>query len=63
MFSKEEHNWLKKIQEFPEKYNVVIDNDAVWIQDEDEEVFTFNNYGYEFIYELLNDMGINAELC
>lgn len=65
MFTQEEHDWFKRVQEFPKKYKIVIDNDSVWIDDiqTEECAFVFTSYGYEFIYALLNDMGINAEYC
>ena len=48
------------------KYKIVIDNDSVWVdtvEDDPECVYTFTLYGYDFIHGLLNDMGINAEMC
>lgn len=68
--SKEEIKWLQLAIEHNGMYHIVVDNDCVWIEQygivqEDENwhvVFTFNNYGYEFIVQLLNYIGCHAEL-
>ena len=54
----------EKWYESPEKYKIVIGNDAVWVNDisKEECVYTFNSYGYQFIHTLLKDMGINVEM-
>jgi len=64
-FTQEDHDWFDRVYEHPKKYKIVIDNDAVWVNDIEKEecVYTFNSYGYEFIYALLKDMGINVEMC
>lgn len=65
-FTQEDHNWFKRVWEMPNSFKIVIDNDCVWVEtvaDKPEEVYTFNSYGYQFIYDLLNDMGINVEMC
>jgi len=64
-FTQEDHDWFKKVQEMGDKYKIVIDNDAVWVEDIEKEecVYDFSTYGYYFIHALLNDMGINAEYC
>jgi hypothetical protein len=66
-FTQEDHDWFKRVQEMPNKYKIVIDDDSVWVEQigafHEEIPYTFNNFGYEFIYALLNDMGINAEMC
>ena len=66
----EEIDWLRLAIEDNYNYRVSVDNDCVFIDkriDDDiwvdwECVFTFNNYGYEFIVQLLNYIGCNAEL-
>jgi len=64
-FTQEDHDWFQDVQELPEKYKIIIDNDAVWVEEIEsgECVYTFTSYGYHFIHALLNDMGINAEYC
>lgn len=65
-FTQKDHDWFQRVQEMGYKYKIVIDNDSVWvetIEDDPECVYTFSSFGYEFIYGLLNDMGINAEMC
>lgn len=64
-FTQEDHDWFKKVQEMGDKYKIVIDNDAVWVEDIEKEecVYDFSTYGCHFIRALLNDMGINAEYC
>lgn len=68
-FTQEDHDWFKKVQEMPDKYKIVIDNDSVWVEtvetvdDDPICVYTFNSYGYYFIHALLDDIGINVEYC
>ncbi len=65
-FTQEDHDWFKRAWEMPEQFKIIIDNDSVWIdtiEEEPECVYTFSCYGYEFIHALLNDMGINVEMC
>ena len=65
-FTQEDNDWLKRVQEMDYKYKIVIDNDAIWVEtlgEDNECVYTFSSYGYEFIYGLLHDMGINAKIC
>lgn len=60
-----EIDWLIRVKRFNTTYKIVVDNDCIWIDDikEDECVFTFNYYGQDFIVELLNELGYNAEHC
>lgn len=68
--TQEEIDWLRLVIEDNYNYRVSVDNDCVFIDkrinddmwDDWEYVFTFNNYGYEFIVQLLNYIGCNAEL-
>jgi len=69
-FTQEDSDWFKRVQEMPDRFLVVIDNDSVWVEDielaEGEIgccVYTFNLYGYEFIYALLKDIGVNCDMC
>lgn len=65
--TKQEKNWLDLVKEKKELYRISVDNDAVWvdvfIEDENEWecCFTFNNYGQEFIVQILLYIGCNAE--
>lgn len=69
--SKEEIEWLELAIEHNGTYHLVVDNDCVWIEqfgedagyDDWHEVFTFDNYGQEFIVQLLNYIGCHAEMC
>lgn len=60
-----EREWLRKVKEYPNMYRVTVDNDSIWVDDigENECVFQFNEFGQEFIIELLNELGYNAEGC
>lgn len=65
--TQEEIDWLQLAIESNYNYRISVDNDCVFINervglDDWECVFTFNNYGYEFIVQLLSYIGCNAEL-
>ena len=51
----------------PKKYQIVIDNDHIWVDNISNEeamfVGSFENYGYEFAYNLLNHLGYNVDYC
>jgi len=60
----EEIEWLDIAREDNNGYKAVVDNDAIWIETIDENPecrFTFDNYGQDFIVQLLNYIGCNAE--
>lgn len=64
--TQEEIDWLEMAISNNYHYRISVDNDCVFIDeriadDEWECVFTFNNYGYEFIVQLLKYIGCNAE--
>ena len=63
--TKLEKQWLKKVKDNPNLYQITVDNDSIWVDDigENECVFEFNEFGQEFIIELLNELGYNAEGC
>ena len=63
--NKSEQEWLSKLSKYPKQYKLVVDNDSIWIDDVSEEecVFSFSSYGEEFIVELMNYLGYNAEHC
>ena len=69
-FTQEDHNWFQKVKEQPNEYQIIIDNDCIWVETDSDNgtgeaecVYTFSLFGYEFIYGLLNDMGINVNFC
>jgi len=67
-FTQEDHDWFQRVKEQPSEYQIIIDNDSIWIETYDENleticVYTFSSYGYEFIHALLKDMGVNADFC
>lgn len=69
-FSEEEIEWIKLAVENNSDYRVTVDNDCIYIDknvneetDERECVFTFNSFGEDFIVNLLNYIGCNAEYC
>lgn len=69
-FNEEEIEWLRMATRY-NSYHIEVDNDCVWIEqyhDDDygqwtEEVFTFDDYGQDFIVKLLNYIGCYAEPC
>lgn len=67
-FTEKEAEWLKLCIEDNDKYRLVVDNDSVWVDKnmgygEFDCVFTFNDYGQDFIVKILNYIGCNAENC
>ena len=64
-FSEEEIEWIKLAVENNNDYHIIVDNDCIYIEetDECECVFTFNSFGQDFIVNLLNYIGCNAEYC
>lgn len=64
-WTQEDHDWLKRVQEMPSKYKIIVGDDCVWVETVDDDptcVYEFYSYGYCFIHALLDDMGINTEL-
>ena len=57
--------WLNFIREFPEEYKIVVDNDSIWVDNisKEECVFQFENYGVDFIVDVLSHFGYNVEHC
>ncbi|MDD3032892.1 MAG: hypothetical protein PHF88_02900 [Candidatus Pacebacteria bacterium] len=67
-FTDEDKYWFDRVKETPSEYQIIIDNDSVWVETdningETECIYDFSSYGYEFIYGLLNYLGINADMC
>ena len=68
LFTEEDKYWFNAVKETPSEYQIIIDNDSVWVETdningETECIYGFSSYGYEFIYGLLNHLGINADMC
>ena len=62
--SKKDIEWLEKCKAEPERYKIYVDNDCVSVTDleQDEDIYAFRTYGYEFALELLQYMGCNANM-
>ena len=64
-----ETDLLTLASNYPNKYEIVVDNDNIWLQriamDSYDECYVggFNTYGYEFAYELLKHIGCNVRYC
>jgi hypothetical protein len=55
---------LDKIMKNKKRYSIVVDNDAVHVQDndnDDAEWATFEQYGYHFIVELFEYLGFDSD--
>lgn len=66
MWHKEDEEWLKKCMKNPDKYQILVDNDDVFvvdIQDEewDEALYTFSSFGYEMLFHVLKFLKCNVE--
>lgn len=59
MFDEKEVELLSKCME-DEDIEVFIDNDYIVAYKDGEEVGSFNTFGVEFIYSILNYLDINA---
>lgn len=48
-----------------EKYRVVVDNDCISVVDKQtfEDIYCFKEFGEEFIIQILNYVGLEAEGC
>lgn len=64
---KEDKELLDRVTANKQRYTILVDNDAVHVQDntksdEDEDYWeTFSEYGYEFIVELFQYLGFDAD--
>jgi hypothetical protein len=54
--------WIEKCKEDWD-YTIMVDNDEIFVVDyrKDRVVHTFSQYGYEFIKELLQYIGCDAD--
>ena len=65
-WNKEDEEWLKKCIDNPDKYQILIDNDDVFIIDvEDDELedalYTFSEFGYEMLFCVLKFLKCNVD--
>jgi len=62
--TKEEQVWIEKCIKNPERYRIDVDNDDIHVSDieQEESIFSFNEYGYYFIVNILRHLGCNADL-
>lgn len=62
--NREDVEWLERCKEEAEKYRVYVDNDCINVVDleQDESVYTFSTFGYEFALELLRYIGCDADM-
>jgi hypothetical protein len=74
MFTEEEKKWIDKCKKFPTLYQIVVDNDSIWIDGLSDDVgddklhdttfeFSFHDYGEDFILNLLKYIGCSADGC
>ena len=63
MMTQEDMTWLERCKEEKEKYAIMVDNDCVFVDDKGkcECVYTFNEYGYYFVRDLLYYIGCDAD--
>ena len=63
--NKEDKEWLEKCIQNPNKYKIFVDNDMIFvvdaINDMEESYYTFTNFGYDFVYDLLKYLKCNVE--
>lgn len=67
MLSEKDIKLLKKAIEQREKYKISVDNDVILVyeevDDDDGEYETFENFGTDFIVDLLQYLGADADYC
>lgn len=55
---------LLNMLETESDYEVIVDNDSVWIENYDGEyVDSFDNFGYHLLVDVFNHFGIEARFC
>ena len=59
----DEKNWIALCKNFPDRYRIDVDNDAVFVTDMESEecVFEFVSYGWEMVVKLFRYIGCHAE--
>jgi hypothetical protein len=64
---KTDQQLMKMILSDKDRYTIIVDNDAVWIQDntkdsdDDDYWVAFNEYGYNLIPTIFNTIGVKSE--
>lgn len=66
MWHKEDEEWLKKCIDNPEKYQIFVDNDDVFVidaqnDDWEEALYTFSAFGYDMLFYVLRFLKCNVE--
>ncbi len=75
--TEKDKEWLEKCKAHPEKYEILVDNDCISVQEVNphekgteewyefigDEDYTFSECGEYFIISLLNCIGIKADHC
>ena len=58
-----EKEWIVKCQREPNKYKILVDNDAIFVEDlkTEEAIFYFDDYGYHFVKNLFAFLGCNVD--
>ena len=64
--NKEDKEWLKKSIDNPEKYQIFVDNDDVFVVDAqnddwEEALYTFSAFGYDMLFHVLRFLKCNVE--
>ena len=58
-------HWLIKCINNPKRYKIYVDNDDIFIVDQDSEeeevLYSFDNFGYDFIVDLLKFLQCNVD--
>lgn len=64
-FNEEDLKWIVKCKTYPNLYKIYVDNDDIFVastlDDDNEAIYTFQNFGYDFIVQVLNYIGCDAE--
>ena len=66
MWHKADEEWLKKCIDNPEKYQIFVDNDDVFVidaqnDDWEEALYTFSAFGYDMLFHVLRFLKYNVE--
>ena len=66
MWHKKDEEWLKKCIDNPEKYQIFVDNDDVFVidaqnDDWEEALYTFSAFGYDMLFHVLRFLKCNVE--
>lgn len=66
MWNKEDEKWLEKCINNPEKYQIFVDNDDVFVADAQNDdwegaLYTFSEFGYDMLFHVLKFLKCNVE--